>query len=257
MVSAQDSPHGILRWKCIDCHSTDGWRELISPMRFNHSETPFVLYGQHRSASCRQCHTALRFSGTPSQCSMCHQKDYDNTVSIDHRKAGFGAECLQCHREDALSWRTSFDHNKTQFLTRGIHEAVNCNQCHTAGIYRGTPSECVACHLKEYAATNNPNHTTAGFPTDCALCHRALTWQPAVFFPHEQYFPIGSGDTHRPGRWQSCTDCHTASPNYAVFECINCHEHSRSETDRHHDDVSGYSYQSTACYRCHPRGEED
>lgn len=250
-VFAQDSPHGTIRWKCIDCHSTEGWTKLVMPMHFDHSETPFVLYGQHRSASCRQCHASLRFIGTSSLCISCHQKDFDNTVSVDHRKAGFGTDCMQCHRNEALNWKSSFDHNKTQFPTRGIHEAVSCSQCHTSGMYRGTPSQCVSCHLKEYTATKNPNHAAAGFPVDCAVCHRALTWQPAVFFPHEQYFPIGAGDTHSPGRWNSCTDCHTASPNYAVFECINCHEHSRSETDGHHDEVSGYVYQSKYCYGCH------
>lgn len=257
LLHAQDSPHGVLRWKCTDCHSTNGWNELIAPMKFDHSSTSFILYGQHRSAECRDCHTTLRFSGTPDLCIACHQKDADKAVSIDHRKNGFGTDCGHCHRADAFTWRSGFDHNKTQFPIRGIHEAVGCNGCHANGIYRGTKSECVACHVKEYNATTRPNHVTAGFSKDCATCHRALTWQPAAFFPHQQYFPIASGDTHRPGRWNQCTDCHTAAPNYSVFECINCHEHSRSSTDRHHDEVSGYVYQSISCYRCHPNGNGD
>ncbi|MCK9410114.1 MAG: hypothetical protein WCX28_11520 [Bacteriovoracaceae bacterium] len=256
-VLAQDSPHGNIRWKCIDCHSTEGWKELVTPMKFDHAATAFVLYGQHRSATCRECHSSLQFIGTSTLCISCHQNDFNNTVSIDHRKAGFSTDCIHCHRIDALEWKSSFDHNKTQFPIRGIHEAVGCQRCHTNSMYRGTRSECVACHRKEYDASTNPNHSTAGFPTDCATCHRALTWQPAVFFPHAQYFPIGSGDTHRPGRWNSCTDCHTAAPNYSIFECTNCHEHSRSSVDGEHDDVTGYVYQSVACYRCHPSGEGD
>ncbi len=254
IMNGQESPHGVLNLQCIDCHSTEGWNVLALPMKFNHSNTPFVLYGQHRNAECKQCHTTLRFVGTPVNCVSCHQKDFDNAISINHRKAAFSADCIQCHTADALTWRTSFDHNKTQFPTRGIHEAVSCNSCHANGLYKGTLNQCVGCHLKEYTATTNPNHITAKFPTDCATCHRALTWQPAAFFPHDQYFPIGSGATHRPGRWNSCSDCHTASPNYATFECINCHEHSQSSTDRLHGEVSGYAYQSSACYRCHPSG---
>ena len=37
-----------------------------------------------------------------------------------------------------------------------------------------------------------------------------------------------------------------------------CHEHSnRSQVDSKHRGVSGYAYQSAACYRCHARGTAD
>ncbi len=50
----------------------------------------------------------------------------------------------------------------------------------------------------------------------------------------------------------------TSSPtNYAVFECILCHEHNQSEMDDEHRDVSGYRYESVACYQCHPDGRAD
>ncbi len=43
--------------------------------------------------------------------------------------------------------------------------------------------------------------------------------------------------------------------NYRVFECIFCHEHSnKTRVDNDHDEVSGYSYQSSECYRCHRNG---
>ena len=257
LLIAQESPHGPLRWKCTDCHTTEGWNELSSTMKFGHSQTQFSLRGQHRNAQCRQCHTTLRFAGTSQVCVTCHQNDFDRAASPDHRKAGFNTDCLLCHASDAMSWRSSFDHNKTQFPTRGIHEAVECSSCHSNGLFRKTPKDCSACHMKDYTATTSPNHTTARFPLDCATCHRALTWKPAAFFPHEQYFPIGSADKHRPGRWNDCTDCHTAAPNYALFECINCHEHSKASMDSEHKGKSGYVYQSTACYRCHPRGDGD
>ncbi len=248
---AQESPHGNLRWKCADCHTTEGWTEMVSPMKFSHSQTQFLLRGQHRNTQCRQCHTTMLFAGTSQACVSCHKKDFDRSIVPDHRQAGFVSECQLCHSDESLTWRSGFDHNKTQFPTRGIHEAVDCRSCHANGLFRKTPKECVACHIKDFIATKNPNHSTAGFQTDCATCHRALTWQPATFFPHEQYFPIGSFDTHRPGRWKSCVDCHPASPNYSTFECINCHTHSKSSTDNHHSDVRGYAYLSTSCYRCH------
>lgn len=256
-VFGQESVHGPLRNDCTDCHSTDSWKVLRQPVKFDHSSTAFILYGQHRTTECRQCHTTLRFRGTPIQCLPCHQQDYDRSVSVNHRAAGFSADCTRCHSGDAFSWRSSFDHDRTQFPTKGIHEAVPCTQCHANGRYAGTPNTCVACHLDDYTAAKQPDHIMARFPQDCAQCHRALTWKPASFFPHDQYFPIGSGARHRPGRWNECSDCHTAAPNYSTFECITCHEHARSEMDNEHRGKSGYVYQSTACYRCHPTGNDE
>ncbi|NUN71318.1 MAG: hypothetical protein HUU02_16595 [Bacteroidetes bacterium] len=253
----QESVHGPLQHACTDCHTTEGWTALRSSAAFDHSTTAFVLYGQHRTTDCRQCHTNLRFRGTPSQCLLCHRQEYDKAVTVDHRKNGFSGDCQECHNAGAATWRSGFDHKKTQFPTTGIHEAVPCVDCHTNGRYAGTPNTCVACHREEYVAAKNPDHITARFPEECAQCHRALTWKPATFFPHEQYFPIGAGAKHRPGRWNECTDCHTAAPNYATFECINCHEHGKQEMDSEHRGENGYLYQSTACYRCHPSGDGD
>ena len=39
--------------------------------------------------------------------------------------------------------------------------------------------------------------------------------------------------------------------------CLNCHEHSRSEMDDNHNEVSGYVYDSQACLSCHPNGRGD
>ena len=49
--------------------------------------------------------------------------------------------------------------------------------------------------------------------------------------------------------------CQPAS--FEVFTCLTCHEHRRSEMDDEHDEVRGYVYESTACYSCHPDGEDD
>jgi len=45
--------------------------------------------------------------------------------------------------------------------------------------------------------------------------------------------------------------------NYSVFDCTGCHEHRRSAMDSEHHDVPGYTYESHACYTCHPTGEAD
>jgi len=255
---SQDSPHGAVKWKCADCHTTNGWNVMAVPMKFDHSQTPYMLLGQHQRAECMDCHSTLKFEGTSKACYPCHRHEFESAVFPNHIQNRFGTDCERCHSVEAQSWRNGFDHNKLDFPLRGAHEGITCNQCHNNGSFRGVSVQCYTCHQKEYLATTNPNHQSAKFSTNCETCHRALTWQPASLFPHESYFPIASGSTHRPGRWNTCGDCHTNSSNYSQFECINCHEHTKSSMDREHQgEVSGYVYQSSACYRCHRDGGAD
>jgi hypothetical protein len=253
-AGAQVSPHGPPVVRCADCHGSESWTRLNAVLAFDHDTTSFPLRGQHRDASCRSCHTTLRFAGTTSDCFGCHKRDYESAIAVNHRAAGFSTGCTECHDASASSWLSSFDHDNTNFPTRGIHASLRCTTCHSQNRFRGTPAECVSCHLREYAATTSPKHSTANFGTDCATCHRALTWQPAAFFPHDQWFPISSGAHHSPGRWNTCGDCHANQSNYSAFECINCHEHNKASTDNTHAGRNGYQYMSTACYRCHPQG---
>jgi hypothetical protein len=234
---------------CSECHVTDSWSVLSPAMKFDHQSTRYPLTGRHRDVSCRSCHVTLHFVDTPHECVSCHAKDYADAVAINHRKAGYGRQCETCHDQDALTWQSGFDHDRTQFPTRGIHETVPCVSCHTGGRYRGTPITCVSCHLTQYIATSSPNHATSKFGTDCAVCHRALTWAPASFFPHS-YFPIAKGDRHSPGVWNSCIDCHPSQPTYTSYDCTGaCHHHPKSQMDSRHSGVSGYA--STKCYQCH------
>lgn len=251
IAAAQDSPHGPHVLRCTDCHGGESWTQLNPILKFDHEATAFPLRGQHRDATCRLCHTTLRFAGTTSDCFGCHRRDFESATAVNHKAAGFSTRCTECHDESASSWLSSFDHDKTNFPTRGIHASLPCKTCHTQNRFQGTPVECVSCHLREYTATTNPRHSAAKFNTDCATCHRALTWQPATLFPHDQWFPISAGSHHSPGTWNSCSDCHANQANYGAFECINCHQHDKTSTDNTHSRRSGYQYLSSACYRCH------
>jgi Cytochrome c7 and related cytochrome c len=232
---------------CQDCHSTTAWRPAAS---IDHSKTRFPLTGAHLGTDCARCHVGGRFTGTPTDCASCHQANYNATSNPNHVSASFPKTCQDCHSTTA--WRpASFDHNATRFPLTGAHRNTDCARCHTSGRYSGTPTACVACHQSSYDRTTNPNHRSSGFPTDCQACHTTATWQGATF-DHERYFPITSG-RHR---GISCATCHTNSGNYKVFSCLNgCH--GKSSTDNEHKGRSGYSYDSSACYRCHPRGSGD
>ncbi|HKK20795.1 MAG TPA: hypothetical protein VJ983_04920 [candidate division Zixibacteria bacterium] len=233
---------------CQDCHSTTNW----SSATFDHSTTGFALTGAHASTTCISCHSS-GYAGTPTDCYSCHQSDYQGTTDPNHVAQGFPTTCQDCH--STTNWSSAtFDHSTTGFALTGAHATATCVSCHSSG-YTGTPTACYACHSSDYQGTTDPNHQAAGFPTDCQSCHSTSGWSPANWDHDSQYFPIYSG-THS-GRWNTCADCHVDQSSFAVFECINCHEHNKTDTDRHHTDVRNYQYLSTACYNCHPRGRAD
>jgi hypothetical protein len=114
----------------------------------------------------------------------------------------------------------------------------------------------VSCHLDDYLATQDPNHEAADFPTDCESCHRPTRWEDGQFTDHDGlFFPIFSGD-HR-NAWTSCSDCHIAPANFSTFSCLDaCHPHNdEAKTTEDHEDEPGFTYNSNACYACHPDGE--
>ncbi len=67
-------------------------------------------------------------------------------------------------------------------------------------------------------------------------------------------FPIYSGE--HAGEWDACVDCHVVPNDFGIFECIFCHAHTQEEMDDEHEEVGGYTYESQACFNCHPNGEE-
>ena len=233
---------------CLACHPTGSEDD-----NFDHNRTRFPLRGAHTGVDCRECHVN-GYAGTPTDCVSCHQQDYDQTTNPDHKASDFSTECVVCHTETA--WIPAvFDHDNTNFPLRGAHAAVDCIDCHNDG-YAGTPTDCVSCHQTDFDLARNPDHRSAGFPTDCASCHSEEVWEPANFDHDAMYFPIYSGN-HR-GEWDQCIECHTTPGNFKAFSCIDCHEHNDpNELRNDHEDVSGYRFESNACYECHPRGESD
>ncbi|MBI2376836.1 MAG: hypothetical protein HYV07_22750 [Deltaproteobacteria bacterium] len=90
-------------------------------------------------------------------------------------------------------------------------------------------------------ACEDDEHTPEGVAKNTALT-------PAT---HTELFPIAVGDHATP----DCQLCHGDFDTFSEFTCFKCHDHDRPETDSIHTGVSGYAYDSNACYRCHPDGE--
>ncbi len=237
---------------CESCHSVSA---LSWGGHFDHGTTGFALVGAHAAVPCAQCHSNKVFKWLSQECYSCHAAEYAATKTPPHSASGLGTDCQNCHSAAATSWGGRFDHATTGFALQGGHAGVPCVQCHANNVYAGLPAACASCHTQEYNATTNPAHAPSGFPTTCDACHTTAAWTPSTF-NHDASFPISAGSSHRPGRWTACADCHTSSANFRVFSCLNCHEHAQSNVDPRHRNVSGYRYESQACYSCHPRGRQ-
>ena len=246
-----DHEAALLPTDCTMCHSQSAW----SPSTFDHN-TIYPLLGAHASIAnnCVQCHIAGNYTSTPNTCVGCHQSDYNSTLNPNHNTIGISTDCAACHT-NGPGWSPAlFPEHDSYYAIQGAHTSLDCVNCHN-GDYNNTPNTCVGCHQSDYNGTTNPNHANLMFPTDCETCHTQTAWIPSTFDHDGMYFPIYSGKHE--DEWNTCSDCHTIAGNYGSFSCINCHEHNnQADVNDDHDGVSGYQYNSNACYSCHPTGEE-
>ncbi len=235
---------------CFACHPTGSEND-----GFNHSATNFPLTGAHTSTACSDCHSS-GYQGTSMECNSCHLQDFQNSVNPNHQQIGLDQNCEQCHSTNPDWQPASFPVHNEFYLLDGAHAIIanDCNSCHSAD-YANTKNLCYDCHTNNYTNTSNPNHQSTGFGTDCETCHSQNAWQPATFDHDNQFFPIYSGKHNN--EWNECSDCHTNSSNYQVFECINCHEHEKTKMDEEHNGIQGYQYISSECFACHPTGSEE
>jgi len=233
---------------CLACHPTG---EVAGA--FNHANSNFPLTGAHITVDCAECHSN-GYQNTPTECDACHIQDYNQSVNPSHTSLGLSTDCITCHTTDPNWDPALFPNHNNYYALIGAHAAIanQCATCHN-GDYNNTPNTCVGCHLSDYNQTNDPNHQSANFPTTCETCHSQNTWVPSTWNHDDQYFPIYSGK-HK-DEWNQCNDCHTNPNNYAVFTCVTCHQPGPTNND--HNGVSGYQYNSAACYACHPNGEAD
>ena len=76
---------------------------------------------------------------------------------------------------------------------------------------------------------------------------------------HEAFFPIGPGSKHALGSDSpaiTCNSCHGGADSFKQFDCLSCHQHAdQTALTGGHRGVSQFSYASTNCLSCHPRGE--
>lgn len=102
------------------------------------------------------------------------------------------------------------------------------------------PHHCASCH-------EEPEIHADLFGLNCARCHSATAWKPAVLTSH--IFLLDHGGEGE----VSCQTCHPAK--YGVYDCYACHEdHQYEEMKEVHlaEDISEFAN----CATCHPTGVE-
>ena len=248
---ADDAHTGRFGITCEDCHSTEGWK----PAKFDHNLANFKLEGEHISVKCELCHVDGEYQGTPQECVSCHTED-------DEHKGELGPDCGMCHSTNG--WKPStFDHARATYPLTGLHFPVACEKCHINKIFKGTPTECNACHAK------NDKHY-GQFGPNCSACHNTGGWLPSTFNHALNRFPLTGAHVglactscHSNFNFQStspvCVSCH-GEPGYhaGVFgtDCAKCHSTinwSASYNGSHPniDGKNGINHEGASCKDCH------
>ena len=236
------SPHGAIPTECAVCHRPESWTAIRITRAFDHGASGFPLTGAHARTTCRACHAALDFVGTPSACASCHE---------DLHRGEFGVTCVRCHTTRTFLDRTAMvqAHAATRFPLDGAHLLADCVACHAPAAqgqlaFVGRSGRCVDCHLANYQATRNPDHATVGFSTDCTTCHSTRAWTGARFDHQAAGFPLTGAH-----RTLTCDQCHqnfvfTGTP----VACQACHQ---ADYDGTTDPNHGTVGIGTDCATCH------
>ncbi|MCC6817225.1 MAG: hypothetical protein IT267_12490, partial [Saprospiraceae bacterium] len=228
--------------ECKQCHQEQAW----VPSIFDHDGFFFPINsGKHKGTwtNCNECHT------TPGNfklydCLICHKNpETDNKhVSVTGYRYQSNA-CLACHPTGDAD--ISFDHNNTAFPLTGVHNTTDCFECHTSG-FKGTPRECVNCHLNNFNTSQNPSHTKLNFSTDCIICHTTdPDWMPAKFDIHDQFYELkGAHNTVR----NDCKTCHNGNYSNTPNTCFDCHQKDYNASKNPDHKVVQFP---TDCKSCH------
>jgi len=240
---------------CEECHNANGWEPII----FSHQ----------LSLACMTCHMTEyneaddpvhdEASGFTTTCEDCHTAtDTWEGASFSH--TGVTDGCADCHMDDFYQ-----DHNDG--------DPTNCEACHTTEDWEdvsfdheGVTDGCVDCHMDDYNDTDDPDHESWGYPTNCEECHFSTTdWSDASF---SHSFPI-SPNEHQDETTETCASCHPDG-NADSFTCFSAGCHTESDMQNEHcedgpndcESCNGFTYPSSGvtsedCVACHPNGNED
>ena len=249
-ISCHESPHRSNRvGDCMQCHTERSFSEFTGDQFFNHSITAFDLTGKHQDLSCFECHSKTQSASSvfkdfqissEHDCVQCHQ---------DVHSGNFGNQCVDCHTTQDFSLirdMTRFDHSLTDFPLIGLHQDVDCRNCHTEQSFTDPiPHEnCTDCHSDAHDGQFTSNEVVQS----CNDCHSLEYDFSYTTFDSEDHqdasFILRGGHLAT-----ACTECHLIDGTWTFRQignrCIDCH------IDPHEEHISSDYYPSQDCLQCH------
>jgi hypothetical protein len=207
--------------RCGSCHGETRWQDF----RFDHAATKFALEGKHKGVECRNCHPQQRYSGVPTKCQSCHQRD-------DKHQGRYGKQCKDCHSVNG--WGSQrFDHDKdTKYPLKGRHAQTSCVQCHRpTDKTKKLKTDCYSCHRLQ-------DEHKGQYGRKCKSCHTPRDWNKTKFEHDKTDFPLKGRHSD-----VACGDCHQGELGKEKLKtrCIACHR----QDDVHHEQ------QGKRCQECH------
>ncbi len=169
------------------------------------------------------------------------QRAVSNVTRSPH--GNLNVPCENCHT--FTSWKPlrsilEFDHNKTRYPLRGLHQGVSCTQCHVSLVFSKASTRCADCHADIHRRQ---------FGANCEQCHTVRGWQESLqaLRTHENRFPLIGAHAAL-----TCDDCHKGAGagqfQGLSTDCIACHTQTRAEAKFPNHQSAGFP---TTCQACH------
>ncbi len=233
---------------CTDCHNHKAFKPTSA---FNHNNTKYKLIGKHRDVDCIECHKKEIRNGENFQqfsavkfgkCTDCHE---------DIHKNKFGQNCTDCHSENSfveIKISKNFNHDLTDYPLKGLHQKVDCKECHKSKLTNALPhAKCSDCHVDYHK-----NELDVQFQDpDCTECHSINGFKPSSYSieKHNQSdFVLKGAHLATP-----CFACHLKEKDWKFrkigLECVDCHE------DIHKNFISIKFYPEQNCKTCHTENQ--
>lgn len=219
--------------KCLHCHTEHKGRDadiiLMDLDNFDHLDTDFSLKGLHLKIQCGLCHPAnSKFRETKSECFSCHKLK-------DPHLGALGENCQTCHQEGG--WKKySFDHTKTKFQLKGVHQDLPCLRCHHDQKWKELPLQCTACHKVNDIHGNR-------FGDACEKCHS--TDKPLKAPSNSSVVKSGWTNT----RFDHEKTKFKLLGKHLKVGCMQCHAEIEPGVDTTKDK------KKTACFGCHQKND--
>lgn len=243
--SCHDDYHQrTLGTNCSDCHNT---KNFIPAAKFNHNTAKFKLTGAHNNVECKDCHKIEVRNNKSFQVFVGLQFDRCINCHTDIHKGKFGQTCESCHSTNSFKQIKNidrFDHTKTNFPLIGMHQFVECKDCHKTSLSsKPKHDKCIDCHSDFHKGEFASN----GVTKDCAECHLETGFLPSTYtieLHQKTRFPLSGSHLAVP-----CAFCHNVEGKYkfrfATTTCTECHE------NIHQGFMSAKFLSNDNCTDCH------